>query len=180
MKGIVFTALNDLVEAQFGIEVWEAILDEVNPESSGIYTSVEDFSDDELFAIVNALSGKTEIDKTDLLQVFGRYLFAVLVSRHPVFVDSEPDYFEFLKSIDGVIHKEVNKLYVNPNLPEMDWQQDESDKLILTYTSPRMLCHLAIGLIEGAAAHYDTEISLDHGPCMHDGAETCTFEIRRM
>ncbi len=180
MKGIVFTALNDLVEAQFGMEMWESILDQVHPESGGIYTSVEDFSDDELFAMVAALSEKTEITQTDLLQVFGRYLFSVLISRHPVFVDNEPDYFEFLKSIDGVIHKEVNKLYTNPNLPKMDWQQDDPDLLILSYTSPRKLCYLAVGLIEGAAAYYDTEIEFDHGPCMHEGADACTFEIRRM
>ena len=61
MKGIVLTTFNEMVENEIGIDMWEAILESVNPESQGIYTSVEDFPDEELLAMVSELSERTDL-----------------------------------------------------------------------------------------------------------------------
>ncbi len=178
MKGIVFTTFNDMVEQQIGIDVWDRILDSVKPESEGIYTSVEDFPDEELIAMVSELSTITGTPVLDLVQAFGQYLFHALAMRHPIFVDEKSDFIEFLKSIEDVIHKEVKKLYPNPNLPSLQWEQPDKNTLIMFYRSPRKLCHLAEGLIKGAAEHYGVEYSFAHPICMHDGHDHCRFEIR--
>lgn len=178
MKGIVFTTFNDMVEKEIGIDTWDALLEAVNPESKGIYTSVEDFPDEELFAMVAELSERTGTPVTELLKAFGQYLFHVLAIKHGVFVEEEPTFLGFLKSIDGVIHKEVEKLYPNPNLPKLDWEQESQDTLILHYRSPRKLCHLADGLIKGAAERYQVQLTMTHDPCMHDGSDHCRFHIK--
>jgi len=85
---------------------------------------------------------------------------------------------EFLKSIESVIHKEVRKLYQNPNLPGIEREQPAEGTLILYYHSPRKLCHLADGLIMGAAEHYKAEINMFQNTCIHDGAQRCTFLIK--
>jgi len=177
MKGIVFTTFNDMVEQEIGIDVWEKILDSVNPESNGVYTSVEDFPDDELFAMVGELSEQTGTPVLELVRAFGQYLFHALAMKHPVFVDEKPDFIEFLKSIEDVIHKEVEKLYPNPNLPSLKWEQSEPNSITLFYKSPRKLCHLAEGLIKGAAKQYGVEYTFEHPVCMHDGHDHCRFEI---
>lgn len=178
MKGIVFTTFNDMVEKEIGIETWNAILDSVNPESEGIYTSVEDFPDEELFAMVSDLSNRTGTPVADLLKAFGQYLFHVLAMKHSVFVEEEPSFLDFLKSIDDVIHKEVEKLYPNPNLPTLSWEQLDENSLELYYRSPRKLCHLADGLIKGAGEQYKTKFTMEHSPCMHDGSDHCRFRIK--
>ncbi len=180
MKGIVFTTFNDMVEGEFGIDVWESVLAAAAPESDGIYTAVEDFPDEELMGMVSALSEQLDTPQEVLIEAFGRYLFGALNSKHPMFVAKETDYFSFLKSIDDVIHKEVEKLYENPNLPSMRWEQTEDDELTLHYRSPRKLCILAIGLIHGAADHYGVRINVKHNPCMHDGSDYCGFVIRKL
>lgn len=180
MKGVVFTAFNDLVEQEFGIAVWEELLEAVNPDSHGIYTAVEDFPDDEMVAMLGELSKRTGIPAEELLRVFGKFLFAVLARRHAVFVDQQPDFFEFLSSIDGVIHKEVHKLYENPHLPVMDAKALDENTLQVSYRSPRKLCHLAVGLIEGAADHYASTVSVSHNRCMHDGADSCELVISKV
>lgn len=177
MKGLVFTTFNDMVEQKIGIEMWESLLESVKPESGGIYTSIEDFPDQELLDIITVLSSKTGTPVVDLVNSFGQYLFHALAFKHPIFTDEKPDLIEFLKSIESVIHKEVRKLYQNPNLPSIEWEQPQEEKLILHYHSPRMLCHLAEGLIKGAAEHYDTKINISQSACMHDGADRCTFLI---
>jgi len=46
------------------------------------------------------------------------------------------------------------------------------------YTSPRKLCFLAEGLIEGAAEQFNTKYELSHTECMHDGADRCALKIK--
>lgn len=165
-----------MVEQQIGINVWDKILDTVKPQSGGVYTSVEDFPDDELLAMITELSNQTGTSQVDLIKSFGNYLFHTLAHRHTVFMQ-EPDFFSFLKSIEHVIHKEVLKLYPGSNLPSLDWEQPTQNQLVLRYHSPRRLCMLAVGLIKGAAAYYNTDYQLEHSPCMHDGASHCQFTI---
>lgn len=178
MKGIIFTTFNDMVEQKIGIGIWDQILTTVKPQSEGIYISVEDFPDDELFSMLKELSVITGSPVLELLKAFGHYLFHTLALRHPVFTESEPDLLSFLKSIETVIHKEVNKLYKNPNLPTIDWHQEDAHSLTLFYRSPRRLCHLADGLIRGAAEQYQVQIALEHPVCIHNGSDHCRFEIK--
>lgn len=177
MKGIVFTTFNDMVENQIGISCWQSLLEKVKPASGGIYTSVEDFPDEELVAMLVQLSAMTGKPVDELLTSFGQYLFHVLAIKHPVFVTDQTDLFGFLKSIDGVIHKEVEKLYQSPNLPEIACEQPSADLLLLNYRSPRRLCHLADGLIRGAAKQFNTEVRISHDLCMHEGNDHCVFRI---
>lgn len=179
MKGIVFTTFNEMIEDEMGITVWERILKEVNPDSLGIYTAIEDYDDQELFDLVTKLSEITNISVNDLVQYYGNYLFSVLIKKYPMFVENTDDYFQFLESIDGVIHKEVEKLYINPNLPKLTCKKIDESTLHMKYESPRKLCHLAEGLIKGAAAHYSENYFLTHSNCMHDGHDYCEFIIRR-
>ena len=82
MKGIVFTTFNEMVEEKIGIDVWEKILETVNPESEGIYTAVEDFPDEELLAMVGELSEITGTPVIELVRAFGLYLFHTLAVKH--------------------------------------------------------------------------------------------------
>lgn len=177
MKGVVFTVFNDMVEQEVGIEIWDRILDSVNPDSRGIYTAVEDFPDEELVALITELSGSTGKPVLELLYDFGQYLFHALAMKHSVFIERETDFLEFLKSIEDVIHKEVEKLYPNPILPSLKWEQADSNSLTLYYQSDRKMCHLAEGLIKGAAERFKVDYSLNHDVCMHSGGEHCKLDI---
>lgn len=177
MKGIVFTTFNDMVEEQVGINCWEEILESIKPEPRSVYTSVVDFPDNELFAMITKLSTITGQSIPELIKIFGQYLFHVLAMKYSVFIKSEPDFISFLKSIEDVIHKEVEKLYTAANLPTLQWEQNRPNSLTLYYRSPRKLCHLADGLIRGAAEQYEVSIEIAHEACMHNGHDHCKFEV---
>lgn len=179
MKGIVFTTFNEMIEDEMGITVWEKLLQKVQPSSKGIYTSVKNYSDQELFDLIEALSGITKIPKTELIKYYGDYLFSVLIQKYPTFTDTISDYFEFLDSIENVIHVEVRKLYENPNLPTLLCKKVNDKELIMRYESPRQLCHLAEGLVQGAAKYYEEDFNFRHSKCVHQGDECCEFFIKR-
>ena len=178
MKGAVFISFNELVEKEFGLDMWEELLDKVNPESGGIYTSVEDFPDQELFSLVTMLSEITEVPIPKLVEHFGHHLFGTLSSKYAIFLDNSPSFFEFIESIDDVIHKEVRKLYHNPNLPELETKRFDEKTLEVKYRSPRKLCHLALGLMRGAAEYYKVNVEMSHDICLHTGSDHCQFILK--
>jgi predicted hydrocarbon binding protein len=178
MKGIIFITLNKMVEDTAGITAWESILAEVKPSSGGIYTSVEDYSDEEIFALVAAASSQLDIPAENLVEAFGEYLFDKLNQKYPTFTQQKDNFLGFIETVDGVIHKEVRKLYSNTLLPELMHSYNKDSSMNLVYRSPRKLCLLAEGLIRGAAKYYKTEYSLEHHTCMHNGADQCEFLIR--
>ncbi len=179
MKGVIFIALNDMVEQHHGIAVWETILARVNPESGGVYTATDDYPDEEIVAFVKVICETLKLPSSAVTQRFGHYLFGELNRKYPMFSESSPNLFAFLESIEGVIHKEVKKLYDSPNLPTINCQLEAPHQLVMRYASPRKQCYLAEGLILGAAAHYRENVTLTHARCMHQGADACEILVTK-
>ena len=179
MKGAVFIALNDFIEEGFGIEAWENILNEAAPPSGGVYTSVQNYDDTELVAIVHAVCRQLELDKGQALRLFGDYLFAILNKKHPIFTSLQPDLFKFLASIEGVVHVEVKKLFAGVQLPTMKAIEQSDNHVVLHYESARKMCELAEGLIQGAAKHYGIEVNVSQRCCYHKGDDCCEIEVRQ-
>lgn len=177
MKGAIFIILNQMVEEQAGVEVWEQVLKTVKPKSGAIYTSVEDYSDEELFELVGAISQCLGTPTEVLIEAFGEFLFDGLNKKYPMFTEAQGTFLEFVESVDGVIHKEVRKLYLRPNLPSLETVRLSDNVLELIYKSPRKLCLLAEGLIRGAAKHYGVSYELEHTECMHRGRDQCVMKI---
>ena len=176
MKGMVFTMLSDLVENEFGIDVWDTLIEQTNPDSAGIYTSVEVYPDSELLAYVTALSAHTNIPAPDLVFAFGKYLVTRFAEIHPEFFEGH-DAKSFLQSVDQQIHVEVRKLHPGVVLPEFQYEDPGPGELLMHYYSPRKLCKLAEGLIFGAGEHFGTDVALTHQTCMLDGADHCEFHL---
>lgn len=178
MKGAIFIALNEMIEEQKGLDVWFKIIDRANV--SGIYTSTENYSDEELFKIVGVICELLEADVSVVLKSFGEYLFHYLHKSYPMFADQKPNFFDFIQSIDGVIHVEVHKLDEHAQTPKINVIQVNEHKALLEYYSPRKLCHLAEGLLLGSANHYGIKISVAQTQCMHKGAEKCHLHLEEL
>lgn len=177
MKGAIFIALNQVVEKTSGIGAWEELISRVNPASGGVYVSVDSYPDEEMFAYVQELSNMTGASQQQIVRDFGEALFDFLNGKYPQFTQQEETFFGFIKSIDGTIHKEVEKLYQSPNLPTMRCEDISPNSMRVYYHSPRKLCHLAVGLFTGAANYYNHQCQIEHNQCMHNGAETCEFVL---
>ena len=177
MKGIVFNMLNDLVEEHFGMDTWDDLIESTAPASGGIYTSVEIYSDEEILAYVHAIAALTGKTPADVLRLFGDYMLGRFASIHPEFF-AEHTIKSFLKSVHDVIHVEVEKLHPDVILPNFTYADPADDALVMNYHSPRQLCHLAEGLIEGCSRHFGVEVALKHEVCMHDGAEHCVLDLQ--
>lgn len=168
MKGIVFTEFLELVENEFGLEVVQQIIDECELDTEGVYTSVGTYSHKDMFKMVGKLSEIKEIPVPALLMVFGEYFFSTLKDKYPAFME-KPNLFDFLNSIDDYIHPEVLKLYPDAELPSFKAKIKNNAEMTLNYKSSRKLSDVAIGLIKGAAKHYNQNVVIEKITVENDG-----------
>ncbi len=177
MKGAVFIALNEMIEEQYGLKTWLDLVEAAGVD--GIYTATDNYPDEEVFAIVGAVCEKLNAEPAAVLRAFGEYLFHFLHKSHPAFAEQQPSFFDFIQSIDGVIHAEVHKLDESALTPKIDVRQLDDNHAELAYSSPRKLCFLAEGLLKGSAAYYGIQISIHQTQCMHDDHDECLLQIQQ-
>lgn len=174
MKGMVFDMLRDMVEDNYGLDGWQSVLDGAG--SQGMYVSTETYPDSELMALVASACEVTEIPADDLVFRFGQYMVTQFYQRFPQFFECS-GLLEFLLSVDRLIHVEVRKLFPDAGVPEFTYDDKQPDQLTMMYKSPRKLCRLAEGLIDGSARHFNQDYQLTHNVCMHSGSDCCHLVV---
>jgi len=170
MKGIVFTEFLEFVEMHHGYEMVDEILEEVAPQSKGIYTAVGSYPFSEMLALVMSFIGKSGIEINEALRLFGQHLFGAFEKNYPIFFEKSPNCFDFLASIDNYIHIEVAKLYPDAELPRFRAEKLSDTHMELFYQSERKLAPLARGLMEKALEHYNETASIDMEMLEADGS----------
>lgn len=174
MKGIIFNAVEAAVIRGFGEDAWDDTLDAAN--AGGAYTSLGNYDDDELVAIIEALPAEVGATLPDRLRWVG-------ASAAPILAEAFPQFFEgvdlrgFLPMLNHMIHPEVRKLYPGATPPDFDIVDDGGSEISLLYFSERKMCALAEGFTIGVAAQLGEEVTVSQASCMHDGAETCDIRI---
>ncbi len=164
MKGIVFTEFMEMVEASFGLETVDTIIENSALPSEGIYTSVGTYDFNEMVSLITSLSEETKLPMGDLIYTFGLYLFNSLGKAHPEVIQSYNSPLALLYSIEDHIHVHVRKLYPDAELPTFKILEKTDTSISMIYSSSRGLYRLAHGLMEKAFEHFN-------------GSATITYEL---
>lgn len=176
MKGVLFNIVEDVVTSEFGPDVWDDLLGAAGLD--GVYTSLGNYDDAEFEAIVVAASEALTLPRSEVLRFAGRRAFPLLVARYP---DDPAEYGssrELLAHLDEVIHPQVLTLYPGASPPRFDMAERSEGEAVLVYRSGRRLCHLAEGLIAGAADAYGETVEVDQSQCVLEGADDCHLVVR--
>lgn len=171
MKGIVFTEFLEMVEATYGLEVVDTIIENCELPSGGAYTSVGTYDFNEMVSLLSELSNTTGISQQDLLYSFGYYLFDGLVAAHPDVVDSYKSPIGLLNCIEDHIHVHVRKLYPDAELPQFKILSKTENSLEMIYTSSRGLYALAHGLIVKTFEHFEKMVKVEFKLLNENGTE---------
>lgn len=170
MKGIVFTEFLEMVEAKFGYEMVDKIIEDSSLPNHGAYTAVGTYPHHELLRLLDQLAQASAIEKSELLHAFGVYMFSSFKDGYPGFFEGFSHAFDFLMTVDGHIHKEVQKLYPDAILPSFKVSH-EAQQMKMVYTSYRRLSDFALGLIEASLCHFKHEHSIQKHQLNEDGTE---------
>jgi hypothetical protein len=177
MKGMVFTAFLEMVEKNFSADMVDDIIDDANLPSGGAYTAVGTYDHTELVSMVVALSKRTGIPASDLVEIFGENMFSLFYINYSNFFTDVPNAFTFLLGVDKVIHVEVLKLYPDARLPKFDCELN-GDTLSMIYRSPRCFSDLALGLIRGCGKHFAENLHIERKDLSPESTKFIITKIR--
>ena len=164
MKGIVFTEFTEMVEAVFGFDTLDTIIERANLPSGGSYTAVGTYDHGEMVSLVMQLSAATGMDVPVLLKTFGTHLFHRFAKIYPEMIAGESSALGFLDRVETHIHREVLKLYPNAELPRFDTKWTSDRELEMVYHSNKHFEDVAEGLIIGCLQHFNENAEITRTP----------------
>ncbi|MDE0852049.1 heme NO-binding domain-containing protein [Yoonia sp.] len=177
MKGVIFVELLKMAEDDFGEDAVDMVLDKIDLDNDGAFTTVGNYPCSELVKIVMAFSEHSGISPEALQRKFGHWVMAHFVEHYAEFFAGKADSFAMLEAVDGEIHVEVKKLYPDADLPVFSTERMGADHLEMTYSSPRPLVEFCYGMIEACLDHFDETADIQQCPVTHQENAT-KFDIR--
>ncbi len=175
MKGIIFNLLEEAISASHGEIAWADLVDTAGV--SGAYTSLGSYPDAELMTLVDTAAAVLGQTPGQVLRGFGRKAMPLLATRFPDLFAHHTGARSFVCSVNAIIHPEVRKLYSGAGCPHFHFTACDDGALIMAYQSPRHLCALAEGFVEGASDHFGETVIIKHLTCMHDDQPLCRIAV---
>ncbi len=96
-------------------------------------------------------------------------LFSRFNINYPQLFEGVHTTFKFQERIDGYVHVEVRKLYLDAELPRSEYPISTEDQLVMIYISTRPFANLADGLITGCIEHFGEKIDIQRENLAENG-----------
>lgn len=177
MYGLLLVELHKYIAENLGAEAWQEIIKEAGLGVK-IYTANQEYPDQEAATLLSATSMKTGQSFPEFLEDYGTFLASDLLKIYGVSIDPRWKTLDLLENIDEIVHFFVRTKRDGANPPELRAKRVNSGELIVTYNSPRKLCALARGLINGIAKYYDESVLVTETACAEKGANACEISVK--
>lgn len=175
MIGLIFNTLEKVVIEELGEDTWDDLLDESG--SDGVYHGLGNYDDAEIVSFVKLAAEKLQKDPADILRWFGENAAAEFSTKFPDLFARFDNIFEFVLSLNDIIHPHVKQLYPAAQVPHFNLIKQDETTLVIEYVSARQMCHLAEGLIKGSAKLFETQVEVAQPQCVHSGDKHCHLQI---
>ncbi|QBD82649.1 hypothetical protein EPA93_44465 [Ktedonosporobacter rubrisoli] len=180
MQGLIMVTWEKFLMARFGhsfLSTYREALGEINVTSlltSHVY-------DDELLRLgVSVANQLTGLPTSTLLREYGRYfitngltshLCAYLLGR----VHNARELLLIMREAHSQMRRTPDKL--TPPIFSYETISHNPNEFMLIYESPRKMCAVLHGAIEGAAERFGEKVRVTELTCMKLGADACRFEV---
>lgn len=181
MHGLIFVTWEKFLSDRFGspfLNTYRAAIGET-PSTSPLASYVYD--DTTLLAGVGAACKLARQPADTLLREYGRYFMLNGLTSHLCAylltqVHSGRDLLLAMRDAHAQMRRTSDA--INPPLFAYESISTNPNEMALIYDSPRQLCSVLFGAIEGAAERYGEQVSIVERTCMKRGAAICRFEVR--
>ncbi len=180
MHGLIFVTWEKYLAERFGEEflhIYRKTIGET-PATAPLASRV--YNDDTLLAGVHAASKLTGLTTATLLREAGRYYLMNGLTTHrcAYILTQVRSARELLLAMRGAhlqMRRTPDKLI--PPVFGYEMISTNPNELVLIYDSPRHMCSMLWGAIEGAAERYGERVRITERTCMKQGAAACRFEL---
>ena len=174
MHGVIFSSFRDFLTAEHGSDAAQRIFD-----GEPVYLLSESYPDENLERLVGRATAELGLEVDQFIHDFGVFTASTTFARlYPAFFAIASSAREFLLTVETRIHELVRATIPNAEPPQLHVTELGPEGVSISYSSPRRLCLLLQGLVEGTAAHYVETVAIEQPTCMHRGEARCTFEVR--
>ncbi|MGH3111178.1 MAG: heme NO-binding domain-containing protein [Gaiellaceae bacterium] len=174
MHGLIFVSMRDYLVAEHGATTEQDVM-----AGAPRYLVSEAYPDERFIALVDRACLLTGLPRETLLHDFGVYTAEKTFARlYPALFALSPTARTFLLTVETSIHQVVRVALPDAVPPELDVSERQEGAVLITYTSPRRLCAMLRGLVEGTARHYREKVRIEELACMDRADDACRFELR--
>lgn len=180
MHGLIFVTWEKYLSERFSEALLKDYRAAIGETAATSPLASRTYSDEVLLVGVKAACRLTGLPLDTLVWEYGRYfmingltghLCAYLLSR----VKNGRDLLLTMRQAHAQMRRLPDGL--TPPLFEYQTSPDSQQDLALLYDSPRHLCALLWGAIEGAAQRYGQRVQVVEVSCMKQGAPICHFDL---
>ncbi len=181
MHGLIFVTWEKYLAERFGntlLNTYRAAIGET-PATSPLASRVYD--DATLLAGVGEAVRLTHLPVDTLLREYGHYfMLNGLTSHLCAYLLTQVHNGRELLLVMRDAHAQMRRTpdAITPPLFRYETHPFSHDTFTLVYDSPRQLCGVLLGAIEGAAERFGEQVQVIERTCMKQKAAECRFEVR--
>lgn len=179
MHGSICVIVKKFIEQNYGSVVWKDILKSAGHEGL-VLSPIQSYPDEAVFAIVGSACEHLEIDMPTALEAVGKFAAPELIKFSRGMLHPEWKTFELLGNIESLIHRTIR--INNPDAEPATIQAFElsENEVQVVYSSPRGLCALANGILQGLGDYFAEDLQVVENTCRHKGDPFCTFTVTKI
>ena len=161
-------------------ELWRSLLKDAGIGSKN-YLITDNYPDEELDRLVQAAARHLERSREDVLEDFGHFIVAGLLSVYGVLINPRWDLWQLLLHTEETIHRVVRLRDPNAKPPHLKIvrpnRPTSGHAVTIFYRSPRNMCWFGKGIVRGLADHFGEEVSIRDLHCMGEGDDFCEISV---
>lgn len=180
MHGLIFVTWEKFLNERFGSSLLNGYRSAIGETAATAPLASHTYDDTTLLLGVNVACQLTGLSANTLLREYGHYFMINGLTSHlcaylltPIKSGRE------LLLIMSQAHAQMRRIPdgLTPPLFGYELLPGSQNDFALIYDSPRQLCSVLLGAIEGAAERYGEKVSIVERTCMKQGARACRFEV---
>lgn len=181
MHGLIFVTWEKYLCARYGETLLKHYREEIGETAATSPLASRTYSDETLLAGVAAACKLTGAVADTLLWEYGRYfMLNGLTSHLCAYLLTSVNNGRSLLLLMRQAHEQMRRLPDGLTPPLFEYQAISASPydLALIYDSPRHLCTLLWGAVEGAAQRYGQRVQVVEVACMKHDSPVCRFHLR--
>ncbi|WP_052889184.1 heme NO-binding domain-containing protein [Thermogemmatispora carboxidivorans] len=175
MHGLIFTTWEKYLGERFGGGLLSAYRETIGESPSATPLVSHFYEDEVLLEGVAAASRLSGLSPEQLLREYGHYFILNSLTGHlcKYILSSVSSAYDLLLTMRDV-HSRLRKTAAGLTPPLFNYEFVPYERsVVLIYDSPRQLCPVLLGAIEGAAERYGEEVVIYEQSCMKRGDPVC-------
>jgi hypothetical protein len=177
MHGLIFVTWEKYLAERFGPYFLQTYRNQIGESISTLPLANRLYDDATLLAGVAAASQLAHFPVETLLREYGRYfIFNGLTGHLCSYILSNVSNGRDLLLTMRDAHARLRRTHDGMQPPLFEYLSAAPHEVVLRYDSPRQLCTVLLGAIEGAAQRYGETVQIEEQSCMKQGAAICQIK----